>query len=100
MVWILAALAAGVAVAALAAAGMMARRRKGRSAAVGTVAIGVPYGSLYGLDPEEAARFHNSVREHTRRHRAQWSRDYLPGAAEGGLPGRISGIPRMLRVRR
>jgi hypothetical protein len=61
---------------------------------------GDAFGALYGLSAEEAAHFHQSAREHARLHHAQWNRDYLPEVGGGALPGRVSGIPRALRVRR
>jgi hypothetical protein len=100
MIWTMTAIAAGLvvlaAVAMLALAGRRGRNRNGGSGSVATA--GGPHGGFYGLSPEEAARFHQSVREHTQLHHVQWSRDYLPGA--GTLPGRVAGIPRALRVRR
>lgn len=101
MFWTMTALAAGLAglaAAALAVAGRWARKR--RAGLVRTAPAGDLHGSLYGLTAEEAARFHQSAREHGRLHHARWSRDYLPGVAYEALPGRVSGIPRALRVRR
>lgn len=98
MFWTMTALAVVLAAAALAVAGKWVRNR--RAGAGSMAAAGDPYGSLYGLTAEEAARFHQAVRERGRLHRARWSRDYLPGVPDAALPGRVSGIPRALRVRR
>lgn len=101
MIWTMTAIAAGlvVVIAAIgrAVAGRRARRLEAGAALL--AAAGDPYGSLYGLSADEAARLHQSAREHGRLHHARWSRDYLPGAGGASLPGRVSGIPRALRVR-
>lgn len=98
MFWTMTALVVGLAAAALVVAGKWIRKRRGGVGSMATV--GDPFGSLYGLTAEEAARFHQAVRERGRLHRARWSRDYLPGVPDAALPGRVSGIPRALRVRR
>lgn len=101
MIWTVTAIVTGlVALIAATALTLFARRGRSRNGGPAPMASGDPYGGFYGLSPEETARFHRSAREHMRLHHAQWSRDYLPAAGGGGLPGRVAGIPRALRVRR
>lgn len=105
MNWTIAAIAA--AFAALAAAAVVALRRKAarRGRTIGWVAdalvaeAGAADG-LYALSSQDAAQFERLAREQMHRQQAEWSRDYLPSVTAGTRPGRLSGIPRALRVRR
>lgn len=54
--------------------------------------------TVHGIRPGELDDFRRSARDQLHSQREQWDRDYHPDAATG-LPGRISGIPRALRVR-
>jgi len=54
--------------------------------------------SEFGIRPGELDDFRRSARAQLQRQREQWDRDYHPDAA-AGLPGRVAGIPRALRVR-
>jgi hypothetical protein len=101
MFWTIMAIAAGLV--ALAVAAVIIRRRAGTRIRVsGRVAARAAdsHACPYGFTTEVSARFHRSARDQMRRYQAQWSRDYVPGATDGTLPGRIAGIPRALRVRR
>ncbi len=51
-----------------------------------------------GIRPGELDEFRRSARDQLQSQREQWNRDYHPDAA-AGLPGRVAGIPRALRVR-
>lgn len=64
------------------------------------VAADVSPASLFGLAPQDAARFRRSARSDMAREQLLWDRDYLPSMSEGATPGRIAGIPRSLRVKR
>lgn len=54
--------------------------------------------TVVGIRPGELEDFRQSARDQLHSQREQWDRDYHPDAA-AGLPGRIAGIPRALRVR-
>ncbi|MCG8547278.1 MAG: hypothetical protein MJE12_24025 [Alphaproteobacteria bacterium] len=54
---------------------------------------------VYGLKPRELEDFRASARAHTRDQHVSWQRDYPTGGVDG-LPGRLAGIPRVLRVKR
>lgn len=54
--------------------------------------------NVFGIRPGELDDFRRSARDQLQSQREQWDRDYHPDAATG-LPGRVAGIPRALRVR-
>ncbi len=54
--------------------------------------------NVLGIRPGELDDFRRSARDQLHSQREQWDRDYHPEAATG-LPGRVAGIPRALRVR-
>ena len=54
--------------------------------------------SVNGIRPGELEDFRRSARDQLHSQREQWNRDYHPDAAMG-LPGRVAGIPRALRVK-
>lgn len=54
--------------------------------------------SVNGIRPGELEDFRQSARDQLHSQREQWNRDYHPDAAVG-LPGRVAGIPRALRVK-
>lgn len=107
MLWTLAVVGA-VAAAAIAAAAVILRKKiVSRNVAIGRrAAMAAPeaadYGAhgLFGLSPHDAAPFQRSARDQMHRQQAEWSRDYLSGVGGGARTGRLSGIPRALRVRR
>jgi len=95
-------LVAGFCIVALTAivAALLRRRGAGRISRTGS-RVPMPSAGmgLFGLAPGDADRFQHLAREQMRLDRAQWGRDYLPGMSDGTPPGRVSGIPRSLRVR-
>ena len=54
---------------------------------------------VYGLSPRELEDFRATARQQTRDQRQRWQRDYLTADVDG-LPGRLAGVPRVLRVKR
>lgn len=54
--------------------------------------------NLIGIRPGELDDFRRSAREQLQSQREQWDRDYHPDISTG-LPGRVAGIPRALRVK-
>lgn len=54
--------------------------------------------NVFGIRPGELDDFRRSARDQLQSQRERWDRDYHPDAA-AGLPGRVAGIPRALRVR-
>lgn len=86
---------------------MRFRRRAVRRVVVsGPAAIPGFVGSadgVYGLSPRELEEFRATAREQTRDQRQRWQRDYLTADVDAdadGLPGRLAGIPRVLRIKR
>ena len=73
--------------------------RRGRPAA-GSLATAYSAAgeSVNGIRPGELEDFRRSARDQLHSQRKQWDRDYHPDTATG-LPGRVAGIPRALRVR-
>lgn len=55
-------------------------------------------GGVYALNQNDLAAFRRSMQEEARAHQVGWDRDYS-NVAGVGLPGRIGGIPRALRVK-
>jgi len=95
-----------VALAAAAALRILVRRngavRRGNrvSGRAAPAVAGGSGASLFGLAPQDAAKFRQSARSDMEREQLQWDRDYLPSVSDGAMPGRIAGIPRTLRVKR
>jgi hypothetical protein len=107
MLWTMAAIAAVIAALAAAALAVLRKKASRRDRTIGwnagTIATGAEGDAahgFYGLPPHDAARFQRLAREQMHRQQAEWSRDYLPSVTGGARPGRLSGIPRALRVRR
>ncbi len=104
MFWTIAAIAAVFAVLATAAAVALRKKAARRNLTIGwgTVAVAEADAAhgLYGLPLHDAAQFQRLAREQMHRQQADWSRDYLPSVTGDARPGRLSGIPRALRVRR
>ena len=103
MLWIayaaLAMLAAGLAL------WVALRRRRRMAGPVLAASIETAPGSgggaegVYGLNPRELEDFRANARANTLDQQASWQRDY-PSGGVNGLPGRLAGIPRVLRVKR
>lgn len=72
-----------------------ARRRASRR---GASAFSPEGANVFGIRPGELDEFHRSARDQLHSQREQWDRDYHPQSGTG-LPGRVAGIPRALRVR-
>ncbi len=107
MLWTLVVVGAVIAALIGAAAFMLRKKIARRNVAIGRRATGTaPEATdyeahgLFGLSPRDAAPFQRSARDQMHRQQAEWSRDYLSGVSGGTGPGRLSGIPRALRVRR
>lgn len=62
---------------------------------------GVVYGdsgAMHSLTPRERMNFLKVAREQTRTQRERWGRDYQ-STGVSSVPGRLPGIPRVLRIR-
>lgn len=75
----------------------MRRRLHGMSQDHAGLAYGEA-GTLHGLTPRERTGFLRMAREHTRTQRERWGRDYSSMSASA-VPGRLPGLPRVLRIR-
>lgn len=64
----------------------------------GAPAYSAASANVIGIRPGELDDFRRSARDQLQSQREQWDRDYHPDAATG-LPGRVAGIPRALRVK-
>ena len=97
MLWITLALSLSFVAASLVLAILWRRRaRRVRIAFHGAASVGQAdtASGVYGLGTADLA----ALRQAPRSSRTQWSRDYAMEAA-AGMPGRVGGIPRGLRVR-
>lgn len=107
MSWTIAAIAVALAVSAAAGVVVLRKKAAGRNRTIGwgaPIAVadaeaGAGHG-FYGLSSHDAAQLQRLAREQMHREQAEWGRDYLPTVTADTRPGRLSGIPRALRVRR
>jgi hypothetical protein len=93
MAWLVVALSLGFVTGSFALAILWKRRaRRVRIVSRGS-AVQAPSG-VYGLDTADLRALRNAARSR----RAGWSRDYAMDDSTG-MPGRVGGIPRSLRVK-
>ncbi len=92
----------GLAICLALALALFARRRAVRRGRPSTGPLAMAYSgaseSFHGLRPGEIEDFRRSARDQLHSQREQWARDYNRDAGTG-LPGRVGGIPRALRVK-
>jgi len=102
MVWTALAFLAGLSAGVIVVGVTLVRRRMRRSyRRLPQGDAGLAYGeagALPALTARDRASFLKVAREQTRSQRERWGRDY-PDLSVSSTPGRLPGIPRVLRVR-
>lgn len=102
MLWTVFAVLAGLSAGFIVVAVTLIRRRLRRAVRMLPQGdAGLTYGdagTIHGLTSRERTNFLKVAREQTRVQRERWGRDY-PSTSVSTVPGRLPGIPRVLRVR-